>query len=52
MTKYLLHDKITGQYITGVNSNEPLKFNTYQEADHWINRLHIVERFTILEVIE
>lgn len=52
MTKYLLHDNITGQYITDVNSSEPLAFITYEAAERWINRLHIVERFTIIEVIE
>jgi hypothetical protein len=52
MIKYLLHDNITGQYITNVNSNEPLAFITYEAAERWLLRLHIVERFTILEVTE
>jgi len=50
MTKFIIHDDVTGQYISLVNKREPQSFKTLEEAQRWIDRLHIVQRFTIYEV--
>lgn len=50
MTKFIIHDNVSGQYISLVNKKEPQSFKTLEEAQNWISRLHIVGRFTIYQV--
>lgn len=50
MSKFIIRDNVSGQYISLVNKKEPQSFKTLEAAQNWIDRLHITQRFTIYEI--